>query len=391
MSGIPPGLVRFCLEHTDSAELSNNPPSLSAEDADFLQKAFSVIEDDPKRLKRHLAVAASATASAEEVIEACEEIRELVEQIDNACDLAPLGGWPVLVSLLGGRPASAPAGGAAGAAGAGSSAVLASEAPIGASTHATDEGVRAATLACVRAAVANNPRGLVAAAHCGTVRPVVDILVAANTTDRIKALAASTVTAMCGVSTEISDAIVGFPYACVATIAAECARGSRASGRYARLLAQLMRSCIRERTAARELTLSTGACAALLWLAGIVPSVVALGDGDNAARDALAASMPVPPSPESVGPQDREGALQALVVLATADSAEDLATSEDLRAAAPCRAYAAEVAAAAPGILDALEAREAALAGQEDQDVVADELALVRKLTATIAAAPPAR
>jgi hypothetical protein len=31
MSGIPPGLVRFCLEHTDSAELSNNPPSLSAE------------------------------------------------------------------------------------------------------------------------------------------------------------------------------------------------------------------------------------------------------------------------------------------------------------------------------------------------------------------------
>jgi hypothetical protein len=151
------------------------------QDADFLQKAFSVIEDDPKRLKRHLAVAASATASAEEVIEACEEIRELVEQIDNACDLAPLGGWPVLVSLLGGRPASAPAGGAAGAAGAGSSAVLASEAPIGASTHATDEGVRAATLACVRAAVANNPRGLVAAAHCGTVRPVVDILVAANT------------------------------------------------------------------------------------------------------------------------------------------------------------------------------------------------------------------
>eukprot|EP01112_Ceratiomyxa_fruticulosa_P022653 TRINITY_DN8377_c0_g1_i1.p1 TRINITY_DN8377_c0_g1~~TRINITY_DN8377_c0_g1_i1.p1 ORF type:complete len:384 (-),score=87.10 TRINITY_DN8377_c0_g1_i1:3-1031(-) len=130
ISGIDFGLLKFCLEHTDSPNLVDNPlPNRDPADYEWLKKALQNLESDTTRMKNLLGIikgnqdepkkegeqsksqnegkegqsegpTSNKQVSDEVRRHALEELQFYVEDIDNANDLVKIGGIPVLLDCL---------------------------------------------------------------------------------------------------------------------------------------------------------------------------------------------------------------------------------------------------------------------------------------------------
>ncbi|KAM9959908.1 hypothetical protein ACTFIW_007140 [Dictyostelium discoideum] len=108
---IGPGLLKFCLTHSDSPNLKETvlPEDRDPKDYDWLRQAFDNLEDDAKKMKKLLEIfdetkPENQSLSVEErenkYITSLETLQFYIEDIDNAGDFIKIGGIPVLIKLL---------------------------------------------------------------------------------------------------------------------------------------------------------------------------------------------------------------------------------------------------------------------------------------------------
>ncbi|KAM9978470.1 hypothetical protein ACTFIY_012211 [Dictyostelium cf. discoideum] len=108
---IGPGLLKFCLTHSDSPNLKETvlPENRDPKDYDWLRQAFDNLEDDAKKMKKLLEIfdetkPENQSLSVEErenkYITSLETLQFYIEDIDNAGDFIKIGGIPVLIKLL---------------------------------------------------------------------------------------------------------------------------------------------------------------------------------------------------------------------------------------------------------------------------------------------------
>ncbi|KAN0015051.1 hypothetical protein ACTFIU_001373 [Dictyostelium citrinum] len=109
---IGPGLLKFCLTHSDSPNLKETvlPEGRDPKDYDWLKQAFDNLEDDAKKMKKLLEVFDESKEENQQLskqdreskyITSLETLQFYIEDIDNAGDFIKIGGIPVLIKLLG--------------------------------------------------------------------------------------------------------------------------------------------------------------------------------------------------------------------------------------------------------------------------------------------------
>eukprot|EP01133_Synstelium_polycarpum_P012006 gene12006-14035_t len=98
---IGPGLLKFCLTHSDSPNLKE---SLTIErdpkDYEWLRQAFDDLEDDAKRMKKLNEVFADAASTETQLATALEKLEFFLEDLDNSGDYIKIGGIPLLIALM---------------------------------------------------------------------------------------------------------------------------------------------------------------------------------------------------------------------------------------------------------------------------------------------------
>ncbi|KAK5581018.1 hypothetical protein RB653_001045 [Dictyostelium firmibasis] len=108
---IGPGLLKFCLTHSDSPNLKETvlPEGRDPKDYDWLRQAFDNLEDDAKKMKKLLEVfddskeenqSLSKEEREKKYITSLETLQFYIEDIDNAGDFIKIGGITVLIKLL---------------------------------------------------------------------------------------------------------------------------------------------------------------------------------------------------------------------------------------------------------------------------------------------------
>ncbi|EGG18341.1 hypothetical protein DFA_03835 [Cavenderia fasciculata] len=98
---IGPGLLKFCLTHSDSPNLQDSQvPERDPKDYDWLRQAFENLEDDAKRMKKINDVLADPQSTQHQIITALEQLEFYIEDIDNSKDYIKIGGIPIIVELM---------------------------------------------------------------------------------------------------------------------------------------------------------------------------------------------------------------------------------------------------------------------------------------------------
>ncbi|EGC31107.1 hypothetical protein DICPUDRAFT_157066 [Dictyostelium purpureum] len=106
---IGPGLLKFCLTHSDSPNLKETKlEDRDPKDYEWLKEAFSNLEDDAKKMKRLMEIFEDKPENREmkkeerekKYITSLETLIFYIEDLDNSGDLIKIGGAPVLINLL---------------------------------------------------------------------------------------------------------------------------------------------------------------------------------------------------------------------------------------------------------------------------------------------------
>jgi len=101
---IPPGLIRFCLEHGDNPEAAVNP-NRDPRDYEWLREALGNLESDYDKMKKIVSKLTELEGKEDEAsigrtIVSLEELQYYIEDIDNANELHKMGGLALIIRLV---------------------------------------------------------------------------------------------------------------------------------------------------------------------------------------------------------------------------------------------------------------------------------------------------
>ncbi|EFA86440.1 hypothetical protein PPL_00232 [Heterostelium album PN500] len=98
---IGPGLLKFCLTHSDSPNLTDSPiVERDQKDYDWLREAMDNLEDDAKRMKKINETLVDPSSTVGQRISSLEALEYYIEDIDNSGDYIKIGGIPILIDLI---------------------------------------------------------------------------------------------------------------------------------------------------------------------------------------------------------------------------------------------------------------------------------------------------
>lgn len=101
---IPPGLIRFCLQHGDNPEAAVNP-NRDPRDYEWLREALGNLENDYDKMKKIVSKLTELEGKEDEasigrMTVSLEELQYYIEDIDNANELNKMGGLALILRLL---------------------------------------------------------------------------------------------------------------------------------------------------------------------------------------------------------------------------------------------------------------------------------------------------
>ncbi|GAM25785.1 hypothetical protein SAMD00019534_089600, partial [Acytostelium subglobosum LB1] len=101
---IGPGLLKFCLTHTDSPNLKETVlTDRDPKDYEWLRAAFDNLEDDAKKMTKINDILKNPESTPGQRCSSLDALEFFIEDIDNAGDYIKIGGVPILLDLIKGE------------------------------------------------------------------------------------------------------------------------------------------------------------------------------------------------------------------------------------------------------------------------------------------------